>query len=31
MADQLKARLFGLITTVALLAVFIVPEWTKRW
>jgi hypothetical protein len=31
MTDQLKARLFGLATSVALLALFIVPEWTKRW
>jgi hypothetical protein len=31
MKNQLKARLFGLATTVALLAVVVVPEWTRRW
>ncbi len=31
MNNQLKARLFGLATSVALLAMFIVPEWAKRW
>jgi hypothetical protein len=31
MNDQLKARLFGLATSVALLALFIAPEWAKRW
>jgi hypothetical protein len=31
MNDQLKARLFGLAMTFAALAVFVVPEWTKRW
>jgi hypothetical protein len=29
--DQFKARLFSLATSVALLAVFIAPEWAKRW
>ena len=31
MKDQIKARLFGLAATVAMLAMFAVPEWGKRW
>ena len=31
MKDQLKARLFGLAMTFAALAMFVVPEWGKRW
>ncbi len=31
MKDQLKARFFGLAMTFAALAVFIVPEYLKRW
>jgi hypothetical protein len=27
---QLKARLFGLATSVALLAMFVVPDWMRR-
>ena len=30
MQDQLKARLFGLAMTFAALAVFFVPEWSRR-
>lgn len=31
MKNQVKARLFGLAMTVAALAMFVVPEWTRRW
>jgi len=31
MKDQLKARLFGLAMTISLFALFVVPEWSKRW
>jgi hypothetical protein len=31
MNNQLKARLFGLATSVALLAMVIMPEWGRRW
>ena len=31
MKNQLKARLFGLAVTFAALAMFIAPEWGKRW
>lgn len=31
MKDQLMARLFGLAATFAALAVFVVPEFMRRW
>ena len=31
MKDQIKARLFGLAMSVALLAVVVFPEWGRRW
>lgn len=31
MKNQVKARLFGLAMTFAALAMFVVPEWTRRW
>lgn len=30
MTNQLKARLFGLTVSFAALALFIVPEWSRR-